>query len=119
MESMPGAPLFVFTCFHALSMFSLLTTPSTEIRLRECLSTTRREPALPVGFFAIPELIEDLRSFLRSGLQSDDLLCPLLTSVYSPSMLPCRALQVGHETLSVLWFHGGLISVNSERTCRV
>ena len=47
---------------------------------------TCRGAAPPVGFFAVPELLGDLRSFLRSGLQSDDLICPLLTSVYSPGI---------------------------------
>src|SRR4030067_621231 len=77
------------------SLVSLTPSPKsdTEIRPREGLSMTRPEPAPPIGFLTIPELIEDLRSFLRSGLQSNDLLYPLLTSAYSLGMLPYQALQ--------------------------
>ena len=46
-------------------------------------------------------------------------LCPALAGLTHPVCCHAGRCRVPHEALSVSWFHGGLISANSQRTCRV
>jgi hypothetical protein len=81
---------------------------------------TRRDETPPFGLLAFPKLIESPHSFLRSGLQPEDLLCPLLTSGYLTRDVAIQGTAefAMREVLSVSWFRG-LMPANSQRTCQV